>query len=186
MKLFLLLDPAMPLPWNDVPLGPEDVETTDAILLGNNDAFATDLVLPLGRPGHAYRKSADAVGLRKNEIVIHTDREKTSVHFVVNELMGDLPMMVKTSDYVLRLNPLSKICPATVFAQLHTQWKGVSINRGNVEKLIAETEIEPGTLADGRVARDAVALMIKAQSLARQTESLRGEAQECLAMVGKP
>ena len=144
MKLTSLLDPTLPLPWSEVLLGPGDEATTRSVFLHNDEAFATDLVLPIGQTGEAYSKSVERLALRKNNIVIHTSFGKTSLHYVANVLMGDLPMMVKTSDYVLRLDPNNLISPASVFAQLFDLWKDEKFSHSNVEEIIGAARDQPG------------------------------------------
>ncbi len=189
MKLISLLDPALPSPWGDIELGKEDTATALSIAL-TEDTFRTDLVLPVGSRGQAYTKAVETLALRKDQIVIHTnDLRMVSLHYVANEAMGDIPMLVKTTDYVLRLNPVNPISPAAVFCQLTALWKGLKVQshlgarKGDIERLLADTEIAPMTDADEGVAQEAIAIMVRAHILTLKAASLRGEARECMATL---
>jgi len=190
MKLSSLLDPALPLPWeHDSTIPDGDAVTKDSIFLCADAPFATDLVLPVGPIGRGS-KVLEYLALRANQIVIHTDDLcKTSLHYVAGEVMGDIPLTVKATDYVLRLNPQNRVSPAVVFAQLLASWKKLTVQRhigarrDDVKKLIHATKIVRVSKAKEAIAQEAIATMVKAHQLVQQAASLRGKARKSMAKV---
>ncbi len=183
MKLLDLLDPSLPLPWGDVAVAPDDRVEAEAILL-QDGAFATELVLPIGDGVQTCSaKLVEMVALRAHQIVVHVEGRRPTLHYVAAEVMGEIPVLVKTSDFVLRLNPDNRMSPAAVFAQLFLAWKDAEINRHTIVTLVRDTEIAPMTEADEALALEAIDILVRAERLTRQAVSLRGEAVECMIQV---
>ncbi len=163
-SLHSLLDPSF-LPWDKNTFRPVDASLTRPGMSLEQRAFAGMLVVPEGQQGSVFTEIAPLY-LRDGDIIVHRCGPEWTLHYVDGDLFSDdLPCLVCTTDFHIRLRHDAGVSPETVFCQLRKSWNPPT--PFNIRSFCVDTFIDTTVNQDD--ALDELAAAYRACKAARET-----------------
>ncbi len=120
VSLHSLLEPSF-LPWDKNTFRPTDAGKTRPGMFLEQEAFTGTLVTAEGSQGNVFSE-VKPLYLRDGDLIIHRRGPDWTLHYVDADILPDVPCLVCTTDFHLRLRPDAPISAETLFCQLRAAW----------------------------------------------------------------